>query len=86
MTLIIWGIIVVVISVSISVFIMRKAMFKLFKEVLDHYEKHIKRLILIETIVQGMLVEKDEQGLLEMLKDTQAKIEEIGRASCRERV
>ena len=77
MTLIIWGIIVVVISVSINVFIMKEALFKLFKEVLDYYEKYLKRFILIETIVQGILVEKDKQGLLEMLKDTQAEIEEL---------
>lgn len=77
MTLIIWGIIVVVISVSINVFIMKEALFKLFKETLDYYEKYLKRFILIETIVQGILIEKDKQGLLEMLKDTQAEIEEL---------
>ena len=76
MTLIIWGITVVVISVSINVFIMREAMFKLFKEVLDHYEKYLKRFILIETITREILEEKDSQALLKLLKETQAKIEE----------
>ena len=79
MTLIIWGIIVVVISVSISVFIMRKAMFKLFKEVLDYYEKYLKRFILIEAITREILEEKDSQALLELLKETQAKIKELGK-------
>ena len=77
MTLIIWGIIVVVISVSINVFIMRKAMFKLFKEILDYYEKYLKRFILIETITREILEEKDSQALLKLLKETQAKIEEL---------
>ena len=79
MTLIIWGITVVVISVSINVFIMRKAMFKLFKEVLDYYEKYLKRFILTEIIVQEVLEEKDKQELLEVMKHTQAKIEELGK-------
>lgn len=77
MTLIIWGITVVVISVLINVFIMRKAMFQLFKEVLDYYEKYLKRFILIEVITREILEAKDSQALLELLKDTQAKIEEL---------
>ena len=77
MRLIIWGITVVVISVSINVFIMREATFKLFKEVLDYYEKYLKRFILIEAITREILEEKDSQALLELLKDAQAKIEEL---------
>ena len=62
----------IIISVAVNYLIILKA----YEEILNHYEKYLKKQTINSVILKGMLEGRERDGLLKLYEEHQKKITE----------